>query len=324
MISSQSHIDISRLERVRRSGEKTVARCPACAEGGGDRRGGHLVILPNGKFACAAYPGDSEHRRRIFALAGVAGERDPARERQWREKRAAERQTALRDQCLAATAREKRAAIIARHPWDSADVWDDSPQRIDSPLVEHDPRHFLASLFSPDALLWTGNVYETGQYGRHSDRWRSCAGWQALPSEARVGPMTTPAIWQPGTISRSAGQVLSAPYTVLDFDGIDGLKPETPELLRKHLADCLALIRWFREGLSWQLAAIVWTGGKSLHAWFRSLGKEALESLGAAALPFGLDSGLIGRPEHPCRLPGHPHAKTGERSRVLWLQLPPL
>lgn len=319
------HLDLTRLEKVRRIGQKIIARCPACAEGGGDRRGDHLAIFSNGKFACAAYPGDSEHRRRVFALVGVTGEhdRDPERERAWHNHRATERQAAMRRRRLLATATEKRAAIIGRHSWPAADVWEDSPQRIDTDLTEFDPRWFLASLFPPAALLWTGEIHESGQHGRHADRWQTCGVWQSRPDECRVGPMVSPTIWKSGTTSRSSDQVMAAPYVVLDFDGIDGVKPETPEQLRQHLADSLALIRWLREGLFWQLAAIVWTGGKSLHAWFRSPAHDVQESLRDTAVPLGLDAGLIGRPEHPCRLPGHPHGKTGERSRVLWLQ-PPL
>lgn len=48
------------------------ARCPACAEHGGDAHGErHLLIEPDGRFGCCANPGDSGHRRRIWRLAGM-------------------------------------------------------------------------------------------------------------------------------------------------------------------------------------------------------------------------------------------------------------
>ncbi len=46
------------------------ARCPACAESGHDKRGEHLRVYPDGRFGCCVHPGDREHRKRIFALAG--------------------------------------------------------------------------------------------------------------------------------------------------------------------------------------------------------------------------------------------------------------
>ncbi len=71
-----AHLDESRLQNVHPAGGKTLAQCPACAETGNDKAGEHLVILAGGKFGCIAHPGaeGDEHRKRIFALAGVKGE----------------------------------------------------------------------------------------------------------------------------------------------------------------------------------------------------------------------------------------------------------
>jgi hypothetical protein len=64
-------LDRSKLEKVRDLGNGGYrARCPACAEGGQDRKGEHLRISPEGKFGCCVFPGDNDHRRKIFALAG--------------------------------------------------------------------------------------------------------------------------------------------------------------------------------------------------------------------------------------------------------------
>lgn len=315
-------LDLARLEKVKHAGRKIVARCPACAETGGDRKGNHLSILSSGKFGCAAMSGDAEHRRRIFALAGIVKEsrRDPEEERRWRERCARERQRTRDRTDLIQRARKQREAIIARYAWEPCDVWENSPQKMDGDLVEDDPAHFLRSLFPPDAILWTGALHESGQEGKHAHRWRTCVEWQHASPQDRIGPMVTPGTWKPGTVSRSGGDVRSTPYTVLDFDGLDGVKPDNPDRLAAHLRASLSITRWIREGLCWRLAAIVWTGGKSLHAWFHHPGAEALQSLRDVGSTLGVDAGLIGHPEHPCRLPGAIHEKTGERSRVLWLQ----
>jgi hypothetical protein len=67
-------LNLERLEKVvdLATGGKQ-ARCPACAESGADRKGEHLRISQEGKFGCCVFPGDREHRKRIFALAGERG-----------------------------------------------------------------------------------------------------------------------------------------------------------------------------------------------------------------------------------------------------------
>lgn len=65
-------IDVHRLTNLHRRGDAMEARCPACAEIGRDRTGNHLWIAESGKYGCAAYPADTAHRRRIYALVGVA------------------------------------------------------------------------------------------------------------------------------------------------------------------------------------------------------------------------------------------------------------
>ena len=64
-------LQIDLLEKPRTiDGVRIQARCPACAESGGDTKGEHLVVYPNGSFGCCIYPGDKQHRRQIFALVG--------------------------------------------------------------------------------------------------------------------------------------------------------------------------------------------------------------------------------------------------------------
>ena len=69
-------LNLAKLEKVRHLGNGAVeARCPACAEGGHDRKGEHLLIKPDGRFGCCANPKDRDHRKRIFALAGDSSPR---------------------------------------------------------------------------------------------------------------------------------------------------------------------------------------------------------------------------------------------------------
>jgi hypothetical protein len=79
MSDIEAHLDLSLLEKVKQTGGKTIARCPACAEEERDTAGDHLVIYPSGKFGCVAHEKDGEHRRRIFDLVGVKSERTTTR-----------------------------------------------------------------------------------------------------------------------------------------------------------------------------------------------------------------------------------------------------
>src|SRR4051812_35132153 len=63
-------LSIEKLENVRQSSGKLTARCPACAESGGDSQGVHLVVYPSGKYGCAAFPRDARHTKGIYRLVG--------------------------------------------------------------------------------------------------------------------------------------------------------------------------------------------------------------------------------------------------------------
>lgn len=312
-------LDLNRLEFVRPIGTKFVAQCPACAADGHDNKGEHLAIYPNGAYGCVVHPGDKDHNRKIFALAGIRGARTSYRPQ---KPHGPQELNEGRKNASIEAARSKRGTIVTRYPWSIAEMLNDSPQKLynSASLLQTDPRHFLASLFAPDALLWTGETHHSGCSGRYAHHWRTCREWCACPVGGRCGPMVSPAIWKPGTVSRAQSEIASASYLVLDFDGFDGVPPPK---LGPHLAASLATIRWLRDVEGWQLAAILWTGNKSLHAWFHTPPRDAVEHLHPMALALGMDPTLIGHPEHPCRLPGHSHAKTGFISRVLWLQATP-
>ena len=65
-------LDPARLENVQHlDGGAIRAACPACRAAGSDKSRDHLLIQPDGKFGCAANPGDREHRKEIFKLAGI-------------------------------------------------------------------------------------------------------------------------------------------------------------------------------------------------------------------------------------------------------------
>jgi len=60
---------------------KTISQCPACVEEGRDKAGKHLVMFPDGKFACVVNPGPAGrlHRQRIHQLLGLSKQRNDNR-----------------------------------------------------------------------------------------------------------------------------------------------------------------------------------------------------------------------------------------------------
>ncbi len=66
-------LDLPRLVRAKKRGDKLIAQCPACAQAGGDKSAQHLVIFEDGagRWGCVQYPGDKEHRRQIAAIVGL-------------------------------------------------------------------------------------------------------------------------------------------------------------------------------------------------------------------------------------------------------------
>ena len=73
-------LDLLKLAVSRRLEDGTVvARCPACAAGGQDRKGEHLVVYPDGRFGCVVFPGDAGwmHRKVIWEAVGERKRRPP-------------------------------------------------------------------------------------------------------------------------------------------------------------------------------------------------------------------------------------------------------
>ncbi|MCP4481336.1 MAG: hypothetical protein GY817_00710 [bacterium] len=68
-------LDISKLENVKNENGNIIAKCPACAEMGQDKKGNHLFINKDGKFGCVVYPRETgkKHRQRIYKLSKNKG-----------------------------------------------------------------------------------------------------------------------------------------------------------------------------------------------------------------------------------------------------------
>jgi hypothetical protein len=323
---NHSHLNLDLLEnRHYHPDGKITAGCPACQASGLDRRGkNHLVVFPNGAYSCIVHnkcdeAARKQHLREIRALIGRGTPQamSPEHLKNYRASRIKDQIKQMESRLKVGNALAAFRNLLDHYSWSPTEMLTDSPVPWTS-ILESDPRVFLGAMFAPESVVWAGELHHSG-YPNNAKNWRPVSEW--IESDPIViGPFTTPAIWMPGTFSRKAEFILEAPYTVLDFDELFGRKPTTPEEISELFHASLAVTRWLRERFGWQLRAIIQTGGKSLHVWFETPSLDALESLRDLTPTFGIDHRLIGCPGQACRLPGHPHQKTKNMSRLLWLK----
>jgi hypothetical protein len=276
---------------------KTTGPCAACRELGRDKRGVHLVRFASGKFGCAAFPGDKEHRRRIFELMPELDRGKP-----------------LSGPCLAPRPRKRKPLeLLPRIKRDyaatGADLWEESPIRCDADL--DDAQAFL-NLFSREAVLWIAPDYYASSKPEHARFFRTREDWQRETFNT-PGTRICPASFKTGSYSRSGENVAEHHFAVIESDKIgDG------ELYADKDEFC-ALVRWLREACGWHLTAVVDSGGKSLHAWFRHPGATDMALLAEHTAALGLDS-KFAEPSQPWRLPGVKREGSDQRQRLVYLE----
>lgn len=212
-------------------------------------------------------------------------------------------------------ANEAKDGILEEFTWNPADIWDDSPVRIDHGIEGQEPQIMLSTLFRNDEVIWIGGVHDSNRPGSE-DHFRTVGKW--LEVGQLCGTRTCPATFRPGERCRRNDRTVTTPYVVIEADEAIGKIPETGEEKDLNRAANAALIRWCREGLGMQLAAIVDSGNKSLHGWFKHPSRRCIEELVEIAPIFGIDS-LLSKPTQPVRLPGFTNEKSNRQSRLLWL-----
>jgi len=282
-------LDRHRLLKVKLQEDGSfIAQCPACAAEGGDSGGVHLIVYGDGAYACVAHPGDREHARAVFALAG---------EKTSGKGLAAPAAVAF---CKRFTREEKlrrefRAKLLAslRSEWAPAEIRAESPGRIPEDPAEQ--ARAVLRLFPEGDVLWIGDHKDSGN-PRHRHHFRTAAEWirgRLCPA----GPRICPSSFRPGVFRRTQGNVLKRRFLVIESDSLG-------------YGEQGALFAWLRSQL--RLRAVIDTRGRSLHGWFESPGpgllREIRLALGSVA---GLVDPALFNPAQPCRLPGWPRADSG-------------
>jgi hypothetical protein len=291
-------LDAARYINPRTLGDGSVeSGCPACAEAGGDHHHRHLRVWPDGKFACAARPGDREHRSRIWNLIGdhASARRPPPAvlmrqtvEARWR-----------------AQARHRRSRVLER-PWTAAQIEGSSPTA--PPPEPLAACQAVLRLFPAQDTLWIGELRESGSW-RNARRFRTAAEW--LRSGIVPGPRIVPSSFRPGSLSRNLASMVRRRFLVIESDTLS--VPEQG-----------AVLRWCADpqGGKLRLRAIIHTGGRSLHGWFDAPPAGAQSRLQWIVTEWGADPALF-CPVQPVRLPGWPREDTGRMPALIYLNPDP-
>ena len=280
--------------------EKTTMPCIACREAGSDKSGNHLAIFQSGKFACAVHPGDKAHNRRIIELMPELGSKDSL---------------PTSGPCVVRPIpKPKRLDLLARikadFPACVANLLADSPDCCDESL---DAAKAFLRMFPADAVLWIApDVYQTGK-PEHAVYFRTRAEWEEETFTA-PGMRIAPCSFKPGSFSRGADNVEKHLFAVVESDEIGEGK-----LYADKDAFC-SLIVWLRHACGWELAAVVDSGNRSLHAWFRHPGTRDIAQLAEHAGTLGLDKKLS-EPSQPWRLPGVARENAPTRQQLVFLDM---
>jgi len=180
-------LNLDLLENCRKSGDKVIARCPACVEEGHDRQGNHLVIFNKGKgaFGCVANPKDKAHQKRIYDIVGVGRDKfRPSRQPKsnGRTEKKEKWQKGLTDKL-----RKHLTDILSHY---LSNNWRGDLELLSiaegSELTAH---AFVEGLFKPDEVLWLGETKFDSGKPRHSENFKSCQYWlkkEKLPPRIRL------------------------------------------------------------------------------------------------------------------------------------------
>lgn len=263
-------------------------RCPACAEIGKDTAGDNLSVFPSGKFHCIAAGKDKAHNRRVIELRPDLGKDDDFPPAQ--SKRAIPNPGASKPSTKPV---DLLARIKAHFPVTVADLWEASPIRCDEVL---DGAKAFLRMFPAEAELWIAkDIYQSGK-PEHARFFRTREEWEAATFIA-PGTRIAPCSFKPGAYGRSRENVAQHLFVVIESDEIGvGKRYEDKD-------EFCSLIRWLQEACGWHLAAVVDSGRRSLHAWFRHPGATEMATMAQHAPALGLD-GKFSEPSQPWRLPG--------------------
>jgi hypothetical protein len=232
-------------------GWKWVGQCPACAVDGNDATGNHLVVYQTGHFGCVSFQGEAgdQHRARMAKLCPALRGGKPTGPVYIKPDLTAERE-ALKAASLKLwdVIRTTLASDIAALGKSGTIDMEDARWQFAS----------FCDLFHPSDLVWVGHRNESREsFRRHLFRAGDMAERERIFKVAQYHGLdhTRGVSWKPDACSRENCEIAAYRVTVLEHDHV--AKPEQ-----------IALIRYAKEVLKWDLRMVIDTTGKSLHGLF--------------------------------------------------------
>ena len=191
-----------------------------------------------------------------------------------------------------------REAILNEWAWPYARILGESPSAVDGTTADH--WRTLLSLFNAGDVVWIGGLYDSGK-PEHASHFLTKEQW--LCNSATPGQFVCPAIFKPGSFTRSNDNIVARRFLVVESD----------ELTKDQVG---GVFRWLQNAVHLKLRAIVDTAGTSLHGWFDFPDPEIVEDLKLVLPQLGCDPKLFSASQ-PVRLPGA--LRDGKHQRLVWL-----
>lgn len=183
--------------------------------------------------------------------------------------------------------------ILKKYHWPLADVFHESPFMTDD--SGSDSLLFASKMYKPEDVIWNGDTKDTGNES-FKDNFKTVSDWMKTGFK---GNFTCAATFKPGTFARKNENVVSRPYLVVESDILT-------------LDQSCSLYRWLRDFM--ELKAIVYSGGKSAHAWYKFPSNEIYKRLEFILPEMKCDWHLF-TPSQPVRMPG---IMRGEKMQCLY------
>ena len=196
---------------------------------------------------------------------------------------------------------EARDAITREFPSDLRSLFHESPNPcVDVPEPEL-WKVFLSTLYAPTDIVWMGTKFNSGE-PRHARNFRTVGEWV---DGDPVGPLTSLSTFKLGSFSRGLSSVDKPKYFVVESDTVPISQQGT----------AIRFCRQFAE-----LGAIVHSGNKSLHAWFRRPSDPVVMAELQRIMPqLGADPTGLTNAAQPFRLPGFKREDSDRYTGLLWL-----